>query len=120
MGSQGEADAGCCSTFCRSTLRGAPHSGKLFGKAGRAWVAAQPLPEDQRRTVARHLDELDRLSADLATFDATLARRALTDPRAERLMTIGGVNAVVAISILAAIGDIGRFSSSEKLVSYLG
>jgi transposase len=97
-----------------------PYSGKLFGKGGRAWLAAQPLPEDQRRTVTRHLDELDRLAADLATLDATLARRALTDPRAERLMTIGGINAVVAISLLAAIGDISRFSSPEKLVSYLG
>ena len=40
------------------------------------------IPEDQRRAVTRHLNELDRLAADLATFDTTLARRALTDPRA--------------------------------------
>lgn len=35
-------------------------------------------------------------------------------------MTINGVNAVVATSVLAAIGDITRFSSPQKLVSYLG
>jgi transposase len=35
-------------------------------------------------------------------------------------MTIGGVNAIVAIGVLAAIGDIARFSSPEKLVSYFG
>jgi transposase len=97
-----------------------PYSGKLFGKGGRAWLATQPLPDDQRRAVARHLDELDRLAADLASFEKALARRALEDARAERLMTIGGVNAVVAVSLLAAIGDISRFSSSEKLVSYFG
>ena len=36
------------------------------------------------------------------------------------MMTIGGVNAIVAIGVLAAIGDIARFSSPEKLVSYFG
>ena len=35
-------------------------------------------------------------------------------------MTIGGVNAIVAVRVLAAIGDIARFSSPEKLVSYFG
>jgi transposase len=35
-------------------------------------------------------------------------------------MTITGVNATVAMSVLAAIGDIRRFSSQEKLVSYFG
>ncbi|WP_425339678.1 transposase, partial [Microvirga lotononidis] len=37
-----------------------------------------------------------------------------------RLMTITGVNATVAMSVLAAIGDIKRFSSPQKLVSYFG
>jgi len=35
-------------------------------------------------------------------------------------MTIGGVNAIVAVGVLAAIGDIGRFPSPGKLVSYFG
>ena len=34
-------------------------------------------------------------------------------------MTIGGV-AIVALGVLAAIGDVARFSSSQKLVSYFG
>ena len=97
-----------------------PYKGHLFSKGGRQWLAAQPLPEDQGRTIARQLNLFDQLAVDLATFDATLARRALADPRAERLMTIGGVNAVVAVSLLAAIGDVSRFSSPEKLVSYVG
>ena len=50
----------------------------------------------------------------------SLAQRALDDPDVKRLMTIGGVDAIVAASVLAAIGDIRRFSSPEKLVSYLG
>ena len=36
------------------------------------------------------------------------------------LITIPGVDATVALSIVAAVGDFARFSSPAKLVSYLG
>jgi transposase len=35
-------------------------------------------------------------------------------------MTIPGVDATVALAIVAAVGDFGRFNSPNKLVSYLG
>ncbi len=38
----------------------------------------------------------------------------------KRLMTIPGVDATVALSIVAAVGDFHRFPSPEQLVSYLG
>ena len=97
-----------------------PYRGTLFGKGGRTWLAKQPIPEDQRRTVARHLDELDRTAVDLAALDRALAQRALADARARHLMTISGVNAVAAMTLLSATGDISRFPSPGKLVSYLG
>jgi transposase len=97
-----------------------PYKGVLFSKRGRAWLEAQPLAEDQRRVVLRHAGELDRLGSELAEVDKSLAQKALEEPRVKRLMTITGVNATVAMSVLAAIGDIHRFSSPEKLVSYFG
>jgi transposase len=96
------------------------YEGKLFSKGGRAWLAGQPLPEDQRQSVLRHLAEHDRVAADLAAVDKALAKWALGEARVKRLMTIGGVNAAVAVSVLAAVGDIARFPSPAKLVSYLG
>jgi len=97
-----------------------PYKGVLFSKRGRAWLEAQPLAEDQRRVIVRHAGELDRLGSELAEVDKSLAQKALEEPRVKRLMTITGVNATVAMSVLAAIGDIHRFSSPEKLVSYFG
>lgn len=97
-----------------------PYKGVLFSQRGRAWLEAQPLAEDQRRVVLRHAGELDRLGAELADVDKSLAQEALDEPRVKRLMTITGVNSTVAMSVLAAIGDIHRFSSPEKLVSYFG
>ena len=96
------------------------YSGTLFSKRGRAWLEAQPLAEDQRRVVLRHAGELDRLGTELAELDKGLAQVALEEPRVRRLMTIPGVNVNVALSVLAAVGDIQRFSSPEKLVSYFG
>jgi transposase len=97
-----------------------PYPGTLFSKRGRAWLEALPLAEDQRRVILRHAGELDRLGAELAELDKSIAQKALNDPQVRRLMTITGVNATVAMGVLAAIGDIKRFSSPQKLVSYFG
>src|SRR5262249_309829 len=94
--------------------------GNLFSKRGRAWLNTAALPTDQKRLVARHLADHSRLAVDLGDVDRSVAQDALHDARVRRLMTIGGVNVIVAASVLAAIGDITRFSSPEKLVSYFG
>ena len=96
------------------------YAGKLFSKRGRTWLDTQPLPEDQRRQIGRHIDEHDRIDIELVALEKNLAENALRDDRVKRLMTIGGVNAIVALGVLAAIGDVARFSSPQKLVSYFG
>lgn len=92
----------------------------LFGKKGRAWLAVQPLPLDERLGVEQRLRELDRLNEDQRAIERLLGEVVLADPRIHRLLTITGINATVAIGILAAIGEISRFVSPEKLVSYFG
>jgi transposase len=96
-----------------------PHA-DLLGPKGRAWLLAQALPADEGDAVARHLREHDRLSDDLRVVERELARDALADPDARRLMTIPGVDMVVAVGLLAAIGPVTRFEGPDKLVSYLG
>ena len=96
-----------------------PHA-DLFNGAGRAWLARQPVPVDEREAIERHVRELDRLADDLNALDKEIAASALDDASIARLMTITGVNLAVAAGILAAIGDINRFSSPQKLVSYFG
>jgi transposase len=53
-------------------------------------------------------------------IDKELARIAMRCEDTKRLMTIPGVDVTVAMSITAAVGDFQRFSSPNKLVSYLG
>ncbi len=96
-----------------------PHA-DLFGPRGRAWLLAQPLPSDESEAVARHLREYDRLSEDLKVVERELARDARADPNVTRLMTIPGIDMVVAVGLIAAIGPIARFTGPERLVAYLG
>ena len=96
-----------------------PHA-DLFNRRGRDWLAQQPVPDDERAAIARHVRELDRLGEDLAALDRDIAQDALEDEAIRRLLTITGVNLAVAAGLMAAIGSIERFSSPQKLVSYFG
>ena len=96
-----------------------PHA-DLFGPRGRAWLLAQALPPDEGDAVGRHLREYDRLSEDLKVVERELARDARTDPNVTRLMTIPGIDMVVAVGLIAAIGPVARFAGPDRLVAYLG
>jgi transposase len=96
-----------------------PHA-DLFGRLGRAWLGRQDIPGDERDAIDRHLRELDRLGEDLAALDREIAQAAAEDPSVKRLLTITGVNLIAAAGLAAAIGDIKRFDSAQKLVSYVG
>ena len=44
----------------------------------------------------------------------------IEDPSVKRLLTMTGININVAAGLVATIGDVRRFSSPQKLVSYVG
>jgi transposase len=97
-----------------------PPVSDLFGTTGRHWLSRQDLPADERASVQALLRQLDFHGAELAVVDKELALEALADPVVARLMTIPGVDAIAAISIVAAVGDFSRFDNPDKLVAYLG
>ena len=72
-----------------------PHA-DLLGPKGRAWLLGQALPPDEQDAVARHLREHDRLSEDLQVVEREIAREALADADVKRLMTVPGIDMVVA------------------------
>ena len=96
-----------------------PHA-ELFNGPGRAWLAKQVLPDDERGAIERHLRELDWLGEDLKVLDHDIGVAVVDDPAVRRLLTIAGMNVTVAAGLVAAVGEISRFSSPQKLVSYFG
>jgi transposase len=86
-----------------------PHA-NLFGWLGRIWLAQQVMPDDERAAIERHLGEFDRLSEDLGVLDKEIAQAASKEPAVKRLLTITGVNLIVAAGLVAAIGDVRRLT----------
>jgi transposase len=101
-------------------LKGRPPASDAFGKAGRAWLAALSLPIDERETIDGCLRQVDFLDREISELERGLARAALASAEIRRLMSIPGVNLVSAATVVAAIGDVSRFESPRKLVSYVG
>lgn len=91
-----------------------------FGKAGRRWLASLQLPVDEMLTLEGCLRQIDFLDSEVRVLDAEIARQALAWPEMLRLMTVPGVNVQTAAAFMASVGDVRRFSSPRKLVSYLG
>src|SRR3954465_12514166 len=101
-------------------LKGRPDVSDLFGKQGRQWLAELVLPVEERETLDSGLRQIDFLDAVVALVEQAIAHDTLNWPDARRLMTVPGVNLVVAVTFLATVGDIHRFPDRRKLVGYLG
>jgi transposase len=106
-------------TLSRCLLGRSPTS-DLFGAKGREWLAAQPLPEEEAETVTGCLRQIDFLQGEIEAIDRRLCEWALGSEDARRLMSIPGVGVGVAVTLMAAIGEVSRFETPRKLVAYLG
>jgi transposase len=97
-----------------------PAVSDLFGLAGREWLREVELPVEERETVDGCLRQIEFLDAEIAEVEKQIARDALISPQIKRLMTVPGVNVIVAATFLAAVGDVDRFPGQRQLVGYLG
>ena len=102
------------------TLRGRPPLSDIFGKAGRRWLAGLKLTVDESETLEASLRQIDFINQEIALLDGQIARQALQWPEIQRLMSIPGLDVYTAAAVMAAIGEISRFSSPRQLVGYLG
>ena len=78
------------------------------------------MPVEERETVDGCLRQVEFLDQEIAEVEKQVARDALITPQIKRLMTVPGVNVIVAATFLAAVGDVGRFAGQRQLVGYLG
>ena len=96
----------------------------LFTKKGQAWLQellqSDQLDEDARLMLQSDLQLLQAVQEQINGFEQRLAEQAYPEESIRLLMTLPGVDVVVAVSLWSAIGDIRRFPSPDHLASYLG
>ena len=101
-------------------LKGRPPASDLFGVKGRRWLQEQDFPIPERETIDAAMRQVEFLDSEIVAVEALIAAEALSWPEVKRLMTVPGVNVIVAATFMAAIGDIRRFPDRRKLTGYLG
>ena len=101
-------------------LIGRPPFSDLFGTKGRRWLGELELAEEERESVDAALRQIEFLDSEVAAVERLIAAEAIASEEIRRLMTVPGVNVIVAATFMAAIGEIARFENPRKLVGYLG
>ena len=97
-----------------------PRPKNLFNAEGLAWLSSIDVGEADHMTLMAHADALKTAILLRDTAEKNIAAKASLDDRCKLIMTIPGISFVGAMSIVSEIGDISRFKTAEKLVSYSG
>lgn len=95
---------------------------KSLCKSSMAWIvdAIETEHFGMKTMTSCFINMLEHYNDEIKKIDEKLAEIALKDSRVQLLKTIPGVGNVIGLTIIAEIGDINRFESSQKLSSYVG
>jgi transposase len=99
---------------------GCPQRRSLMTSDGREWLAAQSMPEIGREQINIALAMINGIDLQLASMDKELRAYARRQAGCKALMGHYGIGELIAVTILAELGDCGRFSSSRQAVRYAG
>lgn len=78
------------------------------------------LPQSAQLVLDSLLHQVDDVARRLEPIDATVAMRAAARPEVSLLMSVPGLDQLLSLTILAAIGTINRFPRPQSLVKYAG
>jgi transposase len=87
---------------------------------GRKWLAAQPLPGTARGQVSVAVTMIDAFDIQLAPLTTRLRDYARRQTGCKALIAAHyGIGALIAVTILAELGDARRFDNSRDAVRYV-
>jgi transposase len=92
----------------------------LFGAEGRRLLKRLEVPEPWRSNVTASVWLIDELERQIADLNRRLKTGHADHPYIPLLMSAPGIGWVLAFTIAAEIGEIERFASPQKLISYTG
>lgn len=83
-------------------------------------LSGLPLGEADKWMLKLILEDWRHAAQTHATFKKRMAEIAVSSPEMLKLMQILGLSLVVSFALVAFVGDITRFKSHKKLVTYIG
>lgn len=102
--------------------RGVTYDGDLFGQEGREFLADEELPLSaaDRHIIDADLAVIETLDEQIKRLQYEMDEIAAAWEETQLLMTIPGIGPVLAVTIVAEIGEIDRFENKKQAVSYAG
>jgi transposase len=101
-----------------------PAGGRPWTKAHRRWLDALTLDQAAQQVVlGEYLLAVDQAQERLGRLDRELALAAQQGPHAAllgALQTLRGVGLITAVTLVAELGDVGRFRTARQLMAYVG
>lgn len=97
--------------------------GGPFTEENQEWWHGLSLNEIEKMKITHHWQSLHHLKQQISETEALIVQRSADEPWSEMMtfmMQLPGVGLYTGMTILAAIGDIGRFPSPAQLVGYAG
>lgn len=115
------------STQAKNRLHAALHrhhlplpEGSPFAPANREWWLALPVSTSERARLQSDLETLDFAQTQVERLTTAMTTDAAQDERVPLLVQLPGFSVINSLTVLAAIGDIGRFETAKRLVGYAG
>jgi Transposase IS116/IS110/IS902 family len=107
------------STPCWPTVASASSSRCGPRRGGPGWTGwrCRPPPAPSSTTA---WGLVDQLAPTIARVERGLLARATSDPRVQALLALPGIGRLTAMTLVAEIGDIGRFATARKLCAWAG
>lgn len=99
-----------CPTKSVTTLKAAAWMDELEGR----------LPEPLALALQGLRGSLAQVCEQIARLEQPITKLAGEVPQCRRLQTVPGIGPILSATILAEVGDFGRFQRAEQLVSYCG
>jgi len=94
--------------------------GNPFGKSNNGWWQALALGKLEKMNLQSDLETLQFAEKQEARLQDEMTGIAAENEEVGRLLHISGFGVITALTVYAAIGDIGRFAEPKKLIGYAG
>jgi transposase len=93
----------------------------LFGKAGRQFLSSLKLEGNYGKELRGCLKILDLIDKHISNVESYLRVEAIRkNPEVKIICTVPGISYISAFTLVSEIGDIERFQSAKKFLSYAG